>query len=135
MHKDINISPDRLRQIIAEEVQRDTLVGKVKENMKVIRRDTLKLPVVISENKSITFGTLMRYVDGNIITENESANIWLASVKRLTNNSVEGSRMIYEKLRRLVKDDGISVDKQTLLFLQQLADAENRREIICLGKY
>jgi hypothetical protein len=127
MHKDINISPDRLRQIIVEEVQRDTLMGKVKENMKVIRRDTLKIPIAISEDKSITFGTLMQYVDGNIISENESANIWSASVKRLTNNSVEGSRMIYEKLRRLVKGDDISVDKQTLLFLQQFADTENRQ--------
>jgi hypothetical protein len=119
----MQISNDRIRQIIAEEIRRDTLIGKVRDNMKVIRKDVLKIPVTISENSVVSFGTLLKYVDRKIISESESKHFWSQSVNHLVPEARADAKIIYENLKGLVKHNK-AVDKQTLQLLQQIADAK-----------
>jgi hypothetical protein len=120
----MQISKERVQQIIIEEIKRDTLMGKVRDNMKAIRNDVLELPVTISEDRSLTFGTLLKYVDRKIISETESKNFWSQSINHLVPGSQVDAKIIYEKLESLVKRN-TTVDKQTLQLLQQIADAKS----------
>ena len=119
---DSHITPKRLRQIIAEEIQRDALIGKVRENMKMIRRDALEIPVIISENRTVSFGTLLKYVDRKIISEAESKNFWASSVNHMTKELHHNAGEIYENLKHLVKDN-TPVNRDTLKLLRKIADS------------
>jgi hypothetical protein len=119
----MQISNDRIRQIIAEEIRRDALIGKVRDNMKVIRKDVLELPVTLSENNVVTFGTLLKYVDRKIISESESKHFWSQSINHLVPGARADANIIYENLKCLVTHNK-AVDRRTLSLLQQIADAK-----------
>ena len=119
---EMSISPERLKQIIAEEIRRDIAIGKVRAINKMIKRDVLKIPVIISENRVITFGSLMKHVDRKVISENESVGIWKSSVEKVLGTCDDSHAVIYEKLKRLVKDNS-SADEQILHFLKKIVES------------
>ena len=88
---DMSISPERLKQIIAEEVRRDLVIGKVRATNKVLREATQRTSVNISASKSIKFGTLMEHLDKKIISQSEAHMLWERSVNyQLENLLSEG---------------------------------------------
>ena len=88
---EMSISPERLKQIIAEEIRRDLVIGKVRVTNKVLREATQRTSVNISASKSIKFGTLMEHLDRKIISEAEAHMLWERSVNyQLENLLSEG---------------------------------------------
>ena len=89
--RDMSISPERLKQIIAEEVRRDLVIGKVRVTNKVLREATQSTSVNISASKTIKFGTLMEHLDKKIISQSEAHMLWEQSVSyQLENLLSEG---------------------------------------------
>ncbi len=101
---EMSISPERLKQIIAEEIRRDLVIGKVRATNKVLREATLRTSVNISATKTIKFGTLMEHVDRKIITEAEACKLWERSVvyqmdRLLTENIMASLKDAYETVK------------------------------------